>query len=360
MLIHAIALSSRDTSSIVNAFTAPIIPSHPRHDAFRIQIQRDDSTKLYLWKNFNRNDNGEDDDASDGGSGRNKKLEDDKDDNVNPTVEKLQEMIAQNEALSRFATSVVSFSQKMSRNLGKIKLVAASFFAGIVLTVSLTVYTVFTTIGEDTISPVQESAALMETILTDLTKGYVDEVDSRGLFETGVSAMLSSLDPYTEFENMQDAEAMQETITSKYGGIGLVIQEVNRGKKGQKESENFEEGNEIEASYQYSTSDDKSNTSDDETHQFQVRAAKAFEGYAFDHGIRTGDELVAVDDTPISSFSSIDQVRSKLRGKETELLNMLVPFLANKTHIIVRVSSRRSRHYCQNRYNERWGRPAYS
>ena len=62
---------------------------------------------------------------------------------------------------------------------------------------------------------------LFETILSDLDAGYVEPVDSYKLFETGITAMLNSLDPYTEFENMQDAELMTESIEGKYGGVWL-------------------------------------------------------------------------------------------------------------------------------------------
>ena len=41
---------------------------------------------------------------------------------------------------------------------------------------------------------------LFEEVLYDLNAGYVDKVNPEKLFETAVTAMLKSLDPYTEFE----------------------------------------------------------------------------------------------------------------------------------------------------------------
>lgn len=35
--------------------------------------------------------------------------------------------------------------------------------------------------------------------------------------------MLSSLDPYTEFEDKQLAQDMREQVSGRYGGVGLVI-----------------------------------------------------------------------------------------------------------------------------------------
>jgi C-terminal processing protease CtpA/Prc len=48
-------------------------------------------------------------------------------------------------------------------------------------------------------------------------------VNPTKLFETAVSAMLRSLDPYTEFENLDTAKTMQESVSGKYAGVGMVI-----------------------------------------------------------------------------------------------------------------------------------------
>ena len=61
-----------------------------------------------------------------------------------------------------------------------------------------------------------------ETILTDLDAGYVDPVDTKKLFETGVSAMLRSLDPYTEFEAREEAFGLSFLALLVSVGIGLV------------------------------------------------------------------------------------------------------------------------------------------
>ena len=70
---------------------------------------------------------------------------------------------------------------------------------------------------------VNQPVILFETILNDLNDAYVDDVDVQKLFETGVKAMTSSLDPYTEFESRVDAQELEESVTGRYGGVGLVI-----------------------------------------------------------------------------------------------------------------------------------------
>ena len=44
-----------------------------------------------------------------------------------------------------------------------------------------------------------------------------------------------------------------------------------------------------------------------------ITVVSAFEGYAFDAGMRVGDTLLAVDDVPVTG-RSVDQVRDLLRG----------------------------------------------
>lgn len=70
---------------------------------------------------------------------------------------------------------------------------------------------------------VNQPVILFETILNDLNDAYVDDVDVQKLFETGVKAMTSSLDPYTEFESRLEARELEESVSGKYGGVGLVI-----------------------------------------------------------------------------------------------------------------------------------------
>ena len=54
-----------------------------------------------------------------------------------------------------------------------------------------------------------------------------------------------------------------------------------------------------------------------------IRVVSAFEGYAFDYGMRVGDKLVAVDDVQIDATStSIEEVRNTLRGEPGTLVTI--------------------------------------
>ena len=93
-----------------------------------------------------------------------------------------------------------------------------SFFAGGIIALGAVLLPVYSSVNT-----LSDPVTLFETILADLDAGYVDPVDTNKLFETGVAAMLRSLDPYTEFEAKEEAQQLNEGITGRYGGVGLVI-----------------------------------------------------------------------------------------------------------------------------------------
>jgi len=73
---------------------------------------------------------------------------------------------------------------RLTKILPNIRTSLLSFTAGIILTLTIVLVPI-----HDIIENTSEPVALFETILTDLNKGYVDEVDTRKLFETGMSAI---------------------------------------------------------------------------------------------------------------------------------------------------------------------------
>lgn len=60
-------------------------------------------------------------------------------------------------------------------------------------------------------------------IYRDLDMMYVDSLNAKEVVETGIRAMLHSLDPYTEYYPQADVKELKQMITGKYGGIGSVI-----------------------------------------------------------------------------------------------------------------------------------------
>lgn len=156
---------------------------------------------------------------------------------------------------------------------------------------------------------ISEPVTLFEDILVDLEKDYVDPIDPRKLFKTGMKAMLRSLDPYTEYEDLKAARNLQESVSGKYGGVGLVI--ANR-----KEDKSF-----IKTTfYRENTfpTDDKSVNINNipipkAGSSNGVTIVDAFEGYAYNGGLRPGDRILKVDNIDCTE-KNVEFVRDLLRG----------------------------------------------
>jgi len=246
--------------------------------------------------------------------------------------------------ISALPTKLVVILSTLQTRLGNflptLRVAVTSFVVGIALTLTLVLVPVY-----DSVDKMTEPVTLFETILADLDRGYVDKVDTKKLFETGVNAMLRSLDPYTEFEGKQEAADLTESVSGRYGGIGLVI-------SGTKGSTLEQAGVVKEVVGDSSTSggrgllpqdalDDQARLSQDEdddllgedmdedmirerkekkkylkkAREQGIRVISAMEGYAFDYGMRPGDKIVAVDDKRITPDVSVENVRNLLRGE---------------------------------------------
>ena len=68
-----------------------------------------------------------------------------------------------------------------------------------------------------------KSLDVQNSILKQLSANYVDSVQFGKLINTGINAMLSSLDPYTVYIPEEENEDLQMMIAKTYGGIGAII-----------------------------------------------------------------------------------------------------------------------------------------
>mgnify|MGYP005858042401 CR=1 FL=1 len=171
------------------------------------------------------------------------------------------------------------------------------------------------------------------------------------------------MDPYTEFETAQEATDLTESIDGKYAGVGLVItgspatpkSNANGGAKNndkilpkaaQDEAQKLMQDGDMSSSNagaavqqqdaSLNLNGEEEEDDEEELDDFQVqqkielskarkngiRVVNAFEGYAFDYGLRVGDKLVAIDDKPIDESTTVDQVRSGLRGEPGTLVSI--------------------------------------
>lgn len=70
---------------------------------------------------------------------------------------------------------------------------------------------------------ISKNMEILSSVYAEVNKYYVDEVDPNTLMETGIDAMLKSLDPYTNYIPEDDIEDFRFISTGQYGGIGSVV-----------------------------------------------------------------------------------------------------------------------------------------
>lgn len=126
---------------------------------------------------------------------------------------------------------------------------------------------------------------IFSTIYKELNMNYVDDINSSELMKTGIDAMLSSLDPYTEFVPESDVEDYNmKYVSNQYGGIGTVTFSRNG----------------------------------------KVTIAEVLEGFpAQKADIRAGDEVVEINGVPLEG-KKYDQVSVLLKGPKSTALKLVV------------------------------------
>ena len=71
----------------------------------------------------------------------------------------------------------------------------------------------------------QQYMEILGAAITTLQGQYVDTINWSRALATGISAMLSDLDPYCEFYSEEDQSNFKTMTTGEYGGIGALIQQ---------------------------------------------------------------------------------------------------------------------------------------
>ncbi len=67
---------------------------------------------------------------------------------------------------------------------------------------------------------------IFATLFKEVNTYYVDDVDPEKIINTGIEAMLSSLDPYTNYIPEKDLDDYRTMTTGEYAGIGSLIGKV--------------------------------------------------------------------------------------------------------------------------------------
>ncbi len=122
------------------------------------------------------------------------------------------------------------------------------------------------------------------SMVKELELNYVDSIRTDEAFKAAINGLLSTIDPYTEYYDNEDREALMKMTTGEYGGIGSYIMERDG------------------SSYISGPMEDSP-------------AAKA--------GLLSGDKILRVDTVDVSKMGS-DKVTKLLRGNPSTMVEVTV------------------------------------
>lgn len=131
---------------------------------------------------------------------------------------------------------------------------------------------------------IKKNFTIFSEVYREVSLHYVDEVDPQKLMRKGINAMLGSLDPYTVLIDEEANQNMEIITRGSYGGVGLEI-----GYRGDR-----------------------------------IVVVAPMEGYsAYNQGIRSGDEIIAVDAVDMKGKSP-DEVKTLTSGEPGTTVSITV------------------------------------
>ena len=98
-----------------------------------------------------------------------------------------------------------------------------NFFIGIIIMV-IAVQPIYLLGQRSNNFEISKNLEVFNSLYKELNTNYVDELAPGELMETGIDAMLQSLDPYTVFIPEAEVEDYKFITTGQYGGVGALIQ----------------------------------------------------------------------------------------------------------------------------------------
>ena len=190
--------------------------------------------------------------------------------------------------------------------------VAVVFTLGLALGVGMTIYSsVFAGSNKNAATPLPlEDLRAFTEVFGKVKSDYVESVDDKDLLEHAIKGMLSGLDPHSSYLNKEEFKEMRIGTDGKFGGLGIEVSMENGFVK------------------VISPIDD-------------TPAQRA--------GMKAGDVIVRLDDTPVKGMTLNEAVKL-MRGKPgTDILLTVVregeegPLKITITRAIIRIKSVRSK-----------------
>lgn len=152
-------------------------------------------------------------------------------------------------------------------------------------------------------SAVARNLNVFNALVKELEMNYVDSIRTDEAFSKAIGAMLSTIDPYTEYYSADDAENLNRLTTGEYGGIGSFILERD---------------------------------------SFTYISGPAEGSPAAMAGLRSGDKILRIDSTDMKGVPSA-QVSKRLRGQPGTKVRLLLerPFAGADSIIDVTLERRK-------------------
>lgn len=194
----------------------------------------------------------------------------------------------------------------MSFRMKQISWLLTGVAAGAVLTVGASAWA-----DRETLSPLPLSELRTFTeVFARIKQDYVEPVEDKKLINEAINGMLQGLDPHSAFLDAQAFKDLRVSTSGEFGGLGLEV--------------NMDDG--------------------------FVRVVSPIDDTpAFRAGVKAGDYIVKIDDTPTRGLS-LNEAVSRMRGKPNTSVTLTVqrkgepkPLVLPITRAIIKVQSVKSR-----------------
>lgn len=157
--------------------------------------------------------------------------------------------------------------------------------------------------------PVEELRALAD-VFNAIKQGYVEPVEDKKLITNAISGMLTGLDPHSAYLDAEAFKDLQVGTQGEFGGLGIEV--------------GMEDG-------------------------FVKVISPIEDTPAFKAGIKTGDLIVKLDDTPVKGMNLGDAVK-RMRGKPKTQITLTIarkgeakPVVVTLTREVIKVQSVKSK-----------------
>ncbi|MGL1832566.1 S41 family peptidase [Rhodocyclaceae bacterium SMB388] len=194
----------------------------------------------------------------------------------------------------------------MRSKLQKLSLILTGLLAGVLISLNFSASADRSAVAP---LPVEELRAFAD-VFNAIKQGYVEPVEDGKLINHAISGMLSGLDPHSAYLNVEAFRELREGTQGEFGGLGIEV--------------GMEDG-------------------------FVKVVSPIEDTPAFRAGIKAGDLIIKLDDTPVKGMSLADAVK-RMRGKpSTSILLTVVregesaPLEVRITREVIRVQSVRSK-----------------